>query len=341
MFDPENPAISRVPGRLMESLNSSRLKNKSVHAAGLAFEAWFGKPHTNPMGAALKTFLARSLSTLSLWGVCAAAMYWAYEPGLRLLVGGLILSGLVEFYSMLASAGFPHFRRTGLFLGTALTAGALALGSSKGADAAFIFETAALLVAVLWVFVRQIFHRNPDTNPAAAVGYTLLGLIYIPFLAASTINLLYLTPRAADGHLTGHYYLLFLAVVTKMSDCGAYLTGSLIGRHPMIPRISPKKTWEGFAGALAHSVIAAVVLVKVLPNQLSLIASPLHAAIIGLVLGFVAVLGDLAESLIKRSTHTKDSGSILPGIGGAMDLIDSLLFTGPLLYLYLRYTTAF
>jgi phosphatidate cytidylyltransferase len=293
------------------------------------------------MGAALQTFLARSLSTLSLWGVCAATMYWAYEPGLTILITGLIWRGLMEFYTMLASAGFPHFRRTGLFLGFVLIIGAFTLGSCKGPDAAFVFETAALLIATLWIFIRQIFHRNPETNPSAAVGYTLLGFIYIPFLGASAINLLYLTPKTDDGHLTGHYYLLFLAVVTKMSDCGAYLTGSLLGKHPMIPRISPKKTWEGFAGALAHSVIAAVVLVKVLPTQLSLIASPLHAAVIGLVLGFVAVLGDLAESLVKRSTHTKDSGSMLPGIGGAMDLIDSLLFTGPLLYLYLRYATAF
>lgn len=293
------------------------------------------------MGAALQTFLARSLSTLSLWGVCAATMYWAYEPGLRILIAGLILRGLMEFYTMLASAGFPHFRRTGLFLGAVLTIGAFVFGTYKGSDAAFIFETAALLVGILWIFIRQIFHRNPDTIPAAAVGYTLLGLIYIPFLGSSTINLIYLTPKAADGHLTGHYYLLFLAVVTKMSDCGAYLTGSLIGKHPMIPRISPKKTWEGFAGALTHSVIASVVLVTVFPTQLSLVASPWHAAIIGLVLGFVAVLGDLAESLVKRSTHTKDSGSMLPGIGGAMDLIDSLLFTAPLLYLYLRYATAF
>ena len=146
-----------------------------------------------------------------------------------------------------------------------------------------------------------------------------------------------LTPATPDGQMTGHFYLLYLALVTKMSDCGAYLTGSLIGKHPMIPRISPKKTWEGFAGALAHSTAASLLLVWLLPTQLSLVGGPLRATLLGAFLGLIAVLGDLAESVLKRSTGAKDSGHSLPGIGGALDLIDSLLFTAPLLYLFLRY----
>jgi phosphatidate cytidylyltransferase len=109
----------------------------------------------------------------------------------------------------------------------------------------------------------------------------------------------------------------------------------------MIPRISPKKTWEGFFGALGHSAVVSVILVKAFPEQLARIGGVNRALWMGLLLGFVAVLGDLAESLLKRSTHIKDSGHFLPGIGGALDLIDSLLFTAPLLYLYLRYVPSF
>jgi phosphatidate cytidylyltransferase len=293
------------------------------------------------MGAALKTFLSRFLSSVTLWGVCATILYWAYEPGLWVLVAALLLRGMQEFYSMLAADGFPHFRRTGLFVGAVLVLGALVVASSRGPEAAFVFESGALLLGVLLVFVRQIFHRNTDTLPIAAVGYTLLGVVYIAYLGSNAVNLVYLTPKNADGQLTGHFYLLFLAAVTKMSDCGAYITGSLIGKHPMIPRVSPKKTWEGFFGALGHSMLTSVILVKIFPVQLSLIGSVTSAACIGMVLGFVAVLGDLAESLLKRSTHRKDSGHFLPGIGGALDLIDSLLFTAPLLYLYLRYAPRF
>ena len=103
----------------------------------------------------------------------------------------------------------------------------------------------------------------------------------------------------------------------------------------MIPHISPKKTWEGFFGALAFSLLASWGMWKLMPGHLSAL-SLTHAVVLGLLLGFAAVIGDLAESIIKRSTGVKDSGSFLPGIGGALDLVDSLLFTAPLLFFYLR-----
>jgi phosphatidate cytidylyltransferase len=126
-----------------------------------------------------------------------------------------------------------------------------------------------------------------------------------------------------------------LIAVTKFSDMGAYLTGSLIGKHQMIPHISPKKTWEGFAGALFFSLLASWGLLRLMPDKLSVL-NWTHAAALGLLLGFAAVIGDLAESIVKRSTGVKDSGNLLPGIGGALDLLDSLLFTAPLLFFYLR-----
>ncbi len=135
--------------------------------------------------------------------------------------------------------------------------------------------------------------------------------------------------------MTGQFYCLYLIAVTKFSDMGAYLVGSMIGRHQMIPHISPKKTWEGFCGALLLSTFASVGLIKLMPTELSAL-NLTDGVVLGLSLGFAAVVGDLAESIIKRSTGVKDSGRFLPGIGGALDLIDSILFTAPLLYFYLR-----
>jgi phosphatidate cytidylyltransferase len=130
--------------------------------------------------------------------------------------------------------------------------------------------------------------------------------------------------------------VLWLILVTKFSDMGAYLTGSLIGKHPLVPHISPKKTWEGFFGALVFSVLGGFLLLWLIPEKLSVLR-PFDAVALGLVLGFAAIVGDLAESIIKRSADVKDSGNFLPGIGGALDLIDSLLFTAPLLFFYLRF----
>jgi phosphatidate cytidylyltransferase len=128
---------------------------------------------------------------------------------------------------------------------------------------------------------------------------------------------------------------LYLIAVTKFSDMGAYLTGSAIGRHLMSPQISAKKTWEGFFGALALALLCSLGLFKLMPGHLSALTWT-HATVLGLLLGVGAVIGDLAESIVKRSTGVKDSGGLLPGIGGALDLIDSLLFTAPLLFFYLR-----
>ena len=134
----------------------------------------------------------------------------------------------------------------------------------------------------------------------------------------------------------GHYYLLYFILITKLSDTGAYAVGSLIGRHKMIPRISPGKTWEGFAGALVVSAATSVLFVHFLGNHLRGM-NWLHGLILGLLLGLAAVVGDLIESIFKREAGVKDSGRFFPGIGGILDLLDSLLFNAPLMYLYLRH----
>jgi phosphatidate cytidylyltransferase len=123
--------------------------------------------------------------------------------------------------------------------------------------------------------------------------------------------------------------------VTKFSDMGAYVVGSLCGKHLLIPHISPKKTWEGFFGAIAFATLGSYGMLHLAGDRLPAL-NDLHAGILGVLLGFAAIIGDLAESIIKRSTDTKDSGQMLPGIGGVLDLIDSLLFTAPLLFFYSR-----
>jgi phosphatidate cytidylyltransferase len=174
-----------------------------------------------------------------------------------------------------------------------------------------------------------------DREPLESVAYTVFGLLYIPWLFNFLTKILFLAPRDDLGHTTGQYYLVFLLIVTKFSDMGAYVFGSLFGKHPMAPHISPHKTWEGFAGALFASLLGSVWVYALMPEKLSALRFD-DVILLGLLLGAVAVVGDLAESIIKRSTQAKDSSHVLPGIGGTLDLIDSVLFTAPLLYFYLR-----
>jgi phosphatidate cytidylyltransferase len=193
----------------------------------------------------------------------------------------------------------------------------------------------SLLGFLFTVFTRQMFKGLQEVSPLPTMAFTLFGLLYVIWMFNFMNKIVYILPRSADLHVTGQFYVLYLIVVTKFSDMGAYLTGSAIGRHKMVPNISPKKTWEGFIGALVFSLLGSYGMYALMPHHLSRL-SWTHATFLGLLLGFAAVVGDLAESILKRSTDTKDSGCFLPGIGGALDLIDSLLFTAPLLFFYLR-----
>ena len=186
-----------------------------------------------------------------------------------------------------------------------------------------------LILFVLGLCVRQ-FLSVSNTAGILAISTTLFGLMYVPWLL-NFIQKINFFPG-----VDGHYYLLYYVVITKFSDTGAYVVGSLIGKHKMIPRISPGKTWEGFAGALLVSMLASIVFVHFLGHKMPAM-NWRHAIILGILLGLSAVLGDLIESLFKREADVKDSGKFFPGIGGILDLLDSLLFNAPIMYLYLRH----
>src|SRR2546422_7747088 len=280
-------------------------------------------------------FILRFVSTIVLWSVALLIMFSGYEILFWLLISLFGLIGLLEFYRMLDHKGLPNFKITGMICGAVMLAGSFYYFSKIGPAHSYDFEVAVLLFFLLTVFGRQLFERLRHDEPLQTMAYTLFGLLYVLWLFNFTTKILYLTPRSSAGAVTGQFYVLYLIAVTKFSDMGAYLTGSAIGRHLMVPQISAKKTWEGFFGALGFALACSLALFKLMPGHLSML-SWAHATVLGLLLGFAAVIGDLAESIIKRSTGVKDSGNFLPGIGGALDLIDSLLFTAPLLFFYLR-----
>lgn len=281
------------------------------------------------------TFVLRFMSTLALWSVALLIIFSGYELAFFALIAAFGLLTLWEFYGMLDHRGLPNFKITAMVSGAIMLCGSFFYFSKVGVAQSYDFEMAVLLGFLLTVFTRQMFDGLRDDAPLRTMAYTLFGLLYVLWLYNFITKIVYAVPRSPTGAVTGQFYVLYLIAVTKFSDMGAYLTGSVIGRHKLIPHISPKKTWEGLAGALVFSTLASLLLIKLMPAQLAAL-DPTHAVILGLLLGFSAVVGDLAESIIKRSTGVKDSGSLLPGIGGALDLVDSLLFTAPLLFFYLR-----
>ena len=136
------------------------------------------------------------------------------------------------------------------------------------------------------------------------------------------------------GH-TGRMMILYLVAVVKMSDVGAFFTGRSLGRHKLFPRLSPKKTIEGLAGGIVSSVVVSLLFFWLTGGALGSIQFGLIDAIaLGIILPIVGVFGDLFESLLKRAAGMKDSGTLIPGMGGVLDVLDSLLFGAPVLYAY-------
>jgi phosphatidate cytidylyltransferase len=131
--------------------------------------------------------------------------------------------------------------------------------------------------------------------------------------------------------------LLSLIVVVKMGDTGAFTVGSLLGRHKMAPRLSPGKTWEGAAGAVLLAIVGSWCVFSLLRPQLTSSGIPgpqmLQWAAYGLIVGIAGMVGDLAESLLKREADQKNSSAWMPGLGGVLDVLDSILFAAPVAYL--------
>lgn len=285
-------------------------------------------------------FLRRLVSSVILWTVVIASLFsgnkFLSDYVFLLIMMVLAWAGLVEFYNLLAHRNLFCFKGVGVFAGLLLMASTFfylsghIVTASEPSDAND-FETSFLILFVLGLCVRQ-FVSKTNTAGLIAISTTLFGLMYVPYLL-NFIQKINFFP-ALKGN--GAYYILYFILVTKFSDLGAYVTGSLIGKHKMIPRISPGKTWEGFGGAIVISTGASIAFAHFAGPKL-VGMNLLHATILGVILSLAAVVGDLIESLFKREAGVKDSGTFFPGIGGILDLIDSILFNAPIMYLYLRH----
>ena len=280
-------------------------------------------------------FVKRLFSWVLLWIVAIWFVSSGWDTGCLLLIAFFGLAGQWEFYRAQEEKGHKVFKQSGLFCGALVFANSWYFLIHHADHARFVHfgEELVLVVSLLGAFIRLVVVQETHRAPITTAALTLLGLLYVPFL----FNFVALLAFMPGDPVENRFLFIYLLAVTKFSDVGAYVIGSLIGRHKMIPRISPGKTWEGFAGAILTSLVFSVVLTWAMGNRVHVISFT-DSIVLGLLLPLVSVLGDLAESAVKRDASIKDSGQSIPGIGGALDLIDSILFTAPVLYFYLQFT---
>jgi len=248
---------------------------------------------------------------LGLVSIAAAIFY----PVCGILVSLLSFIGLYEFYYMVEKKGVQLFKPFGLGVGLFICVSIYFHFTIKEGWQ-FLFAVFGLFMLFLLELRKQAAHQ-----PILSISATVFGIIYISWCFSFLLRIRQLEEGAM---LTG-----FLLLVTKSSDIGAYYWGKSAGRTPFMEKISPKKTLEGAVGGFFTSLSAGLLFSLFLKS-----ITVLESFFLIIILAIVSQLGDLFESLIKRDCQVKDSGKLLPGMGGVLDVIDSIIFTAPICYLY-------
>ena len=277
--------------------------------------------------------LSRIISTLALWSIVLSSLWYFGAHAAVVLLTLLSALTLHEFYGLTEKMGARPFRWMGILVSGLINAGPYYLTFFLQEN----YETAnlasgLLVLALLVACVRVLRERDADVR-VETIAATIGGLLYIPFMLQFLTGIL-MRDSDSSANLT---LCLWVIAVAKFCDVGALLTGLAIGRHKLAPNISPKKTWEGaFGGVLIAAGIGAAIAffaADLLPESFT----PTLAAILAVPLAIVAIISDLIESVIKRRADAKDTGELIPGIGGAFDLTDSLILTAPVAYFILLF----
>lgn len=289
-------------------------------------------------------------------GIPLAAVL-VYLGGIAYWSAACIISGLAlwEFYRMTEVKGIKANKIVGLLFAFAIQSVFYLNHNRSNVASVFVATLFVTLFFVMVAFISELFSKND--NPINNIATTIMGVLYIGFPMAALIGIREFALFAAqrtDQVPVGHYseilkafaqmndlswamFTLFTMGAVWICDSGAYFVGKSMGKHKLLERVSPKKSWEGAIGGFIFTIICYTALLSFF-----IPAFPtLHAGIIGALIGVVGQVGDLAESLLKRDAGVKDSSKLIPGHGGILDRFDSILFVAPTVYLYLIFITLF
>ena len=272
----------------------------------------------------MKNFILRVITGAAYVAAIFAALFTTM-PVFFVVFGIIMLFALNEFYKNLKVKDIT----VDLVLSNALAVGIYLLPIVKFYSIEFPLLSIVIVLA-LALFAIELF-RN-DEQPFRRIAFSLCGIIYVcvPF----SLLALYKVENSVDFFCTfapSSYMILLLFAFTWINDTFAYLTGMLLGKHPLCPKISPKKTIEGFAGGCFFTIVCAAVIAYVYMEGMEL-----HIVGLAVLIVIASTLGDMVESRFKRWVGVKDSGKMLPGHGGFLDRFDSVIFSIPIFFAYLQ-----
>lgn len=269
----------------------------------------------------------RVFSTVLLWSIVGAVLWFFRTAGALVLTTAVSMLTLREFYQLMRGCGYAPFDKLGTVLGGLITV-------APWLEVQFGWPTHLVVgFATIAFAVRLLGERTPE-NRVESLCSTLFGLVYVAWMLQYFVRIV--TPLPGDTIVPDGRLLLclWLIAATKFCDMGALLTGLAIGRHKMSPQISPKKTWEGAVGGVVLSMAIGATIAWLARGHLPAHMTPLAAALMAAPIAVLGIVADLVESVIKRRANIKDSGSIIPGMGGFFDMSDSLILTAPVGYFF-------
>jgi len=281
--------------------------------------------------------IQRTLSTIVIWLlVVASVIIFGPQAGVWLL-GILTILTQYELYTLLEKADFDPQKKLGCFLGLLIILGAWYLPKFSQIhfmDAGGDIFAVSVIVISLTVLIKPDF-----TEKRTRIMPTLFGLLLVPFMLHFYVLLVYHFDKLGLPN-TGLFLALWIVAVAKFTDVGGLLIGSLLGKHKLAAAISPGKTWEGAIGGIVTASIVGGVMAFIMIRYLVMPVgfTTIYGMLIAIPIALIAIASDLIESFIKRMAKVKDSGKMIPGIGGAFDLTDSLLLTAPCAFLIIKYT---
>lgn len=241
------------------------------------------------------------------------------------VVSLMVLTGLYEFYRLLEHKGFQPAKIVGIACGVAITGYAY---FRTGIYGNFLLAAALLLMMTVELVRREV------AQAVLHISTTIFGVLYVGWLGSHLILLRELPRLAGLDYAMGADFVYLVVFLTWSCDSGAYLVGRTFGRTPLFPSVSPKKSREGAVGGVLFALLAAYISHRTFAADF-LDLQP--ALLLGALAAVAGQTGDLVESLMKRDVDVKDSASLLPGHGGALDRFDSLFFAAPLLYYSIKF----
>ncbi|MGJ8653551.1 MAG: phosphatidate cytidylyltransferase [Opitutaceae bacterium] len=275
----------------------------------------------------------RIISFAVLWSVLGISLaLFGVHAGVVIITVLALLTQL-ELYQLFEKMGLKPMKELGLACGFIITLGSYYVG---GLDAGYDLFLLCFIVLTL-----TIIRKDLQAGRLTSFMPTLFGLLYVPFLLHFLIKIVKLAELSAGftgtGVGTGIFLTVWIVAVAKCADVGGLLVGMKLGKTPLSV-ISPKKTYEGAAGGIAFSILIGLILLAIFHKHAP---DGFHwwlSALIAIPISIASIASDLVESAFKRQADVKDSGKLIPGIGGIFDLTDSLILTAPLGYLLFKYT---